>query len=107
MDGKMHGEGEIYKILTVAEREFTILYGYYSESEREIGFPTPILPDFTVDPLYTEDGWPFSARIQDACEHYAPTNGNGDGWCADCCYYSDKKEDIGICRCEHRRKICR
>ncbi len=105
MDGKKHNEGEIYKTITVSGVEFAILYGYYSESERELGFPIPILPDFEAEPVYASCGRPYVTRIQDACEHYAPKRGVGDNWCADCRHYPDSKSDIGVCQCEQRKKF--
>lgn len=103
MDGKLHNEGEVYKTLNVSGREFVIRYGYYSEIERDSGQPIPVMLDFISEPLYTSHGLPFVTRIQDACEHYIAKCGRGDGWCADCKYYSDAREDIGVCLCEKRK----
>ncbi len=95
-------EGDVYKVITLAGREFVLKYGYYSDSERD-GDPMPIMPDFEKEPFFDENGNPFVARIQDACAHYSPRLSVGDGWCADCEHYPDEKEDIGICQCENNR----
>lgn len=97
-------EGDVYKTITVADHTFTIKYGYYTESERTSDDPMPIFPDFDAEPLYSLDGYPLVLRIQEACEHYVPHDGIGDGWCADCTYYPSEYDEIGICRCEGRRK---
>lgn len=99
-------EGDIYKILKVAEREFVIRYGYYSEGDRLLEDPMPILPDFLVNPEYSKCGRPFVTRIQDACEHYSTVNdSSGDGWCADCKYYNNKSDEISLCQHKKRNII--
>lgn len=96
-----HKEGELYKVINAGGRSFEIRYGYYEEFERESGEPIPIYPDFTENPLYNADGLPFATRTQDACICYRVKDGyDGEGWCADCVYYPDEHEEIGICRCE-------
>lgn len=99
-------EGGIYKTLTVGGREFVIRYGYYSADDRMLEDPMPILPDFSVNPEYSVCGKPFVTRIQDACEYYSTLEGTyGDGWCADCKYYRDAKEEIALCENEKRFKV--
>jgi len=99
-------EGDIYEVVYVGGHCFTIRYGYYKDSERDSTDPIPIYPCFISDPHYTEDGFPLITRIQDACEHYNTGNGyEGDGWCADCLHCSGDQGEIGICQCEHRRRI--
>lgn len=102
MDGvSIYKEGELYKIITVEGRSFEIRYGYYEDFERESEEVIPIYPDFIENPVYSKDGLPFATRTQDACRHYRVREGyDGDGWCADCVYYPDEYEEIGICRCE-------
>lgn len=93
-------EGDIYKIITVSDKTFVLRYGYYSDSERD-GEPMPIMPDFEREPFYDKNGKRFVTRIQDACQSYCPRDGaRGDGWCADCSFYPDAMQDIGICQCE-------
>ncbi len=103
MDGKLHKEGDIYKIIELDGRTFALKYGYYSEHEREKGWPVPIMPDFITEPSFSSGGFPYATRIQDSCEHYRPKNQKGDFWCGDCEYYSNAKEDIGLCLCDKRK----
>lgn len=97
-------EGDIYKVITLAGREFVLRYGYYSDAERD-GDPMPILPDFEKEPCFDENGSPLVTRIQDACEHYSPRGSIGDGWCADCKHYPDENGDLGICQCENNKQL--
>ena len=104
MTGKIPAEGDIFKTIAVGGHTFTIRYGYYTDSEREVMGPIPIYPCFIRQPLYTQDGFPLITVFQDACEHYIPTDGTeGDAWCADCMHCSREQEAIGICQCSHRR----
>ena len=96
-------EGDIFEVVCVGGHRFTIRYGYYEDTEREITDPIPIYPCFIKNPHYTPDGQPLVTRVQDVCEHYAPA-GDGDGWCADCIHYSGAESEIGICSSKHRRK---
>jgi len=96
-------EGDIFDIVSVGGHQFTIRYGFYEEAERGTTDPIPIYPCFIRDPHYTLEGQPLITRVQDACEHYAPA-GDGDGWCADCIHCSSTEFEIGVCRCENRRK---
>ncbi len=98
-------EGDIYKIINICGIEFVLRYGFYSESERELGEPIPILPNFNETPFFTENGMPLVTCIQDACKHYCPKNGTGDGWCADCIYFPNECDEIGICQSEKNKKI--
>ncbi len=97
-------EGDIYKTITVADRTFVIRYGFYSDAERLAGEPIPILPDFEKNPLYDRNGMKYVTQIQDPCEHYQTYDGlTGDGWCADCIFYPNSKDEIGICQCEKNK----
>lgn len=98
-------EGEIYKVVQVGDKTFEIVYGYYSEADRQWGEAMPILPDFTKTPIYTNDGEPLITRIQDACEFYEVSdNKEGDGWCADCLHNKSPNDEISVCKCKHNRK---
>jgi len=97
-------EGELYKRIEIAGHTFDILYGFYTEAERDKNELTPIFPDFEAYPVFSQEGHPLVNRIQDACEHYCTkTDGSGDGWCADCIYFPNESHEIGICSCIHRR----
>lgn len=98
-------EGDIYKVIRVGDKTFEIVYGYYSEEEKQWEEPMPILPDFTKTPIYTINGEPLITRIQDACEFYEVSGKKeGDFWCADCLHNKSPKDEISICGCEHNRK---
>ena len=99
-------EGDLYKTLTVAGHSFRIHYGYYADEDRMHQEPMPIFPCLEQEPLYTEDGFPLVTCIQDACAHYAVhTDEPGNGWCCDCVFYSDAKDEIGICQCANNRNL--
>lgn len=105
MNSHLPREGDIHEVICIGGYSFTIRYGYYSETERSSTDPIPIYPCFISDPHYTEEGHPLVTRIQDACEHYETGEGSaGDNWCADCVHCCSAHQEIGICRCEHRRK---
>ena len=105
MEQSIPQEGQIYEIAKVGGHVFTIRYGYYNELERGATEPLPIYPCFLTDPHYTAAGAPLVTRIQDACEHYLPSSeGEGDGWCADCKFCAGTHDAIGICQSPHRQK---
>lgn len=103
--GKRPCEGDIYKELTVGGRVFKLVYGFYSDSERETGEMVPLLPDFESAPLHTEGGLPFVTHIQDACPSYSPKRGEGDLWCSDCIHFKNDGQEIGVCLCESNRLV--
>lgn len=95
-------DGELYKTVNVFGSTFELRYGYYEEYEKGRGEPIPIYPDFTREPLYTSDGFPFVTQMQELCSH--GTSKFEDGCCADCEHYRDGEELIGICTNENNRK---
>ena len=97
-------EGDVYEVVSIGGHSFTIRYGYYTDAERESTDPIPIYPCFITVPHYTAEGQPLVTRIQDACEHYSAAEASGDGWCADCVHCHSVHHEIGVCRCENRRK---
>ena len=100
-----HSEGELYKRLEIHGHVFEIKYGYYEECDRAnpLVEPMPIYPDFTVNPIYTDDGFPFVTKMQDLCEHYKGKDGVDNG-CAECEFYKHGDELIGICTCINNKK---
>ncbi|MBQ8381003.1 MAG: hypothetical protein IJY18_03835 [Clostridia bacterium] len=88
-------DGDLYKTVTLHGVSFELRYGYYEEFERAAGEPIPIYPDFKAKPIYTSDGIPFVTQMQELCEH--GESSFKDGCCADCRYYSDGEELIGVC----------
>ncbi len=100
----IHREGELYKILSVCGKSFEVHYGYYSETERNMWEPTPIYPNFTEHPVYTDEGRPFVTAEQAVCEHYKPKQMvSGENWCNDCKYFCTGEELIGVCNCSQRQ----
>ena len=102
-----HADGELYRIVTTFGKTFELRYGFYGEKDRQnpLCEPAVIYPDFTIEPLYTEEGEPFVTMIQDACDKF---NGHvkrtPDTTCADCGYFERGEEWFGVCRCPHNRK---
>ena len=85
-------DGDLYKIAVIADKSFTIRYGYSTESEREKWEPTPIYPDFISEPVYTAKGIPFATAYQDVCEHYvANPNIHSEKWCDKGCKSTSQK----------------
>lgn len=97
-------EGNLYKILQVGGRSFPLYYGYYDERDRQNALvePMPIYPDFLENPQYTETGYPFVTKMQDACQHYWG-EANGCEECAECAWYRHGQELLGICCCPQNR----
>ena len=96
-------EGDVYKIVEVFGKRFELRYGYYEEYERSRGDPPiPIYPDFKDTPLHTDEGYPFVTQMQELCEY--GESSFEDGVCADCRYYRDGEELIGVCLLEKNRK---
>ncbi len=97
-------EGAVYETFNIGGHSIIVYYGFYDESDREMGGLVPIVPDFLSNPLYTEDGYPLATQTQDSCLHYkVRSQEEGDGWCADCIHYSDENSLIGICKCRKRK----
>ena len=96
-------EGDEAKRITAFGKTFTLYYGYYAESDRSKGKEglMPIYPDFRELRECTNEGFPFVTQMQAVCARY--TGRQEDGFCADCLYYRDGEDLIGICLCEERR----
>lgn len=101
----VHTEGELYKILHIQGRSFPLVYGYYEECDRQNPEvePMPIYPDFTQQPQYTDDGFPFVTKMQDACRFYQG-KARKCCECAECQYYLQGEELIGICTCLQNKR---
>ena len=95
-------DGDLYKKIFVFGREFEIRYGYYEDFERESAFgePTPIYPCFSIDPEYTDEGYPFVTQMQSLCEH--GDSRFPDGCCVDCSHFCHGEDLIGVCKCKKR-----
>ncbi len=89
-------EGDLFKIIELYGQIFELRYGYYEEYEREKGEPVPIYPDFTRQPVYTNEGFPFVTQMQELCQHgVSPFE---EGCCVDCPHFEAGDELIGICK---------
>ena len=102
-----HKEGDLYKVITTFGKTFELRYGYYGEKDRQnpLCQPAAIYPDFTVEPLYTDEGDPFVTMLQDACTSYrGESKKTPDTTCAECKYFKRGEEWFGICKCEQNRK---
>lgn len=93
-------EGDLYKIVKVRGKEFPIYYGFYEAYERDNPYmePIPIYPDFLKEPQYTDDGFAYVTKMQDACKHYdGKLERERD--CAECKYFFHGEELLGVCTC--------
>ena len=99
-------EGDLYKTVTVFGHTFELRYGYYSDTDRHTE-PVVIYPDFTKEPLYTENNEPFVTVLQDACECFK-IKGRGkrteDSTCSECIYFTQGEEWFGVCKCQSNKK---
>ena len=97
-------EGELFKVIHVHGKLFPIYYGYYEDCDRlnPAVEPMPIYPDFTLEPQYTEEGFPFVTKMQTACSHYRGRSAKEQD-CAECEYYKHGDELLGICVCMKNR----
>ena len=102
-----HKEGDLYKTVKTFGKTFELRYGYYGERDRQnpLCKPAVIYPDFTREPLHTDDGKPFVTMIQDACASYkGEGNKTPDTTCADCKHFNRGDEWFGICTCPTRQR---
>ena len=97
-------EGDLYKVVNTYGRTFELRYGYYGECDRKYD-PDVIYPDFTKEPVYTNDGTPFVTMMQDACKSYrGEAKRTPDTTCAECRYFRRGEELLGICVCPRNQK---
>ena len=100
-------EGELYKVVTVFGRTFSLRYGYYEECDRQSPLCEPVIiyPDFLREPLYTEDGTPFVTMMQDACQGFlGASERTEDSTCAECAHFKKGEEWFGLCTCSTNRR---
>ena len=103
-----HKDGELYKVVKTFGKTFELRYGYYSEEDRQnpLCEPAVIYPDFTREPLYTDDGEPFVTMIQDACADYkGEDNKTPDSTCAECKHFKRGEEWFGVCACKKNKHM--
>ncbi len=101
-------EGELYKEVTISDKTFRLLYGYYESFERESQFnePMPIYPDFIKEPHYTADGIPIVTAMQNVCKFYNKKT-EEDISCCDCVFFQSAQELFGFCNCPQNRQSCK
>ncbi len=93
-------EGDLFKEVTVLDKTFRLLYGYYESFERESAFnePMPIYPDFIKQPQYTAQGIPIVTAMQNVCKFYDGKN-DEDSSCFDCGFFQRCEDLFGLCNC--------
>ena len=98
-------EGDLYKEVTLFDKTFRLLYGYYESFERESPFnePMPIYPDFSKEPHYTAEGIPMATAMQNVCEHYSGKH-DEDSSCSDCGFFQSYEELFGLCNCPQNKR---
>lgn len=98
-------EGDEYKTIIEGGKTFVIRYGYYEDRERldPTIDPMPIYPDFTKDPVYTDQGEPFVTMMQDACEYYRHASGSEHD-CSTCRHFRRVEDMLGVCECAKLKK---
>lgn len=101
-------EGDLYKEVTIFDKTFRLLYGYYESFERESPFndPMPIYPDFIKEPHYTAEGIPIATAMQNVCEFYNGKN-DEDSSCSDCGFFQKYEELFGLCNCPRNKRECK
>ena len=101
-------EGDLYKEVTISDKTFRLLYGYYESFERESPFnePMPIYPDFIKEPHYTAEGIPIATAMQNVCEFYSGKN-DEDSSCSDCVFFQKGEELFGFCNCPQNKQSCK
>ena len=102
-----HEEGELYKVVTTFGKTFELRYGYYEECDRQSPLcdPVVIYPDFTKEPVYTDEGMPFVTMMQDACPYYnGEKKRTADSTCDECKYFGHGEDWFGICTCPKNKK---
>lgn len=97
-------EGDLYKEVTIYDKTFRLMYGYYESFERESPFndPMPIYPDFIKEPHYTANGIPIVTAMQNVCDFYDKKT-HDDSTCSDCGFFQKCEELFGLCNCPHKQ----
>lgn len=95
-------EGDLYKKVVIADKTFSLYYGYYEEFERASNDPIPIYPDLKKDPVHSAEGIPIVTGMQDPCPHYTGKP-HGDS-CVSCTHFKSHEELFGLCHCPANRR---
>lgn len=93
----------VFSVTRCFGREFTVLYRYSDED----GNAVPSYPDFDADPVYTEDGIPFTLASRSGCSlAIADVPGKPfEGECGACSYFAQEEgfSLFGLCMNEQWR----
>ena len=95
-------EGELYRVIELFGHKIELRYGYYEERERERGEPIPIYPNFKENPLYSDEGFPLVTQMQELCIY--GSSKFSDGCCADCEFFENADDLIGVCKNANNKK---
>lgn len=98
-------EGDLYKEITISQRTYKLLYGYYETFEREssLNEPMPIYPDFIQEPHYTAEGIPIVTAMQNICKFYSGKK-DEDSSCFDCVFFQQSEDLFGFCQCPEKKE---
>ena len=88
---------KLFRVFTVAGREFRIYYEYYEQ----MGKSYPEYPDFVSHPEYTEEGYAFAHYVQERCRYGTAKDGSPGipENCGMCRWFRWEKPDIPIGMC--------
>ena len=64
--------------------------------------PIPIYPNFSENPQYNNEGYPFVTEMQDTCVYY--DGSKTQEFCRACSYFQAEEDLIGTCRCPKNEK---
>lgn len=99
-------EGDLHSVIRIGPHCFELRYGYCDDKDRASGEPYILYPDLLNNPHFTEEGYRIVSALQNICPHYKTPDGHEQ---EDCCYtcrhYPNSQDEIGICQCEHTRKL--
>lgn len=101
-------EGDLYKEVTVSDKTFRLVYGYYENFERDIPFnePMPIYPNLIEEPHYTPEGLSIVTAMQNVCKFYKGKK-DEDSSCSDCGFFQISEDLFGLCNCPQNKRCCK
>lgn len=99
----MSNPNSLFRVFTVAGREFHIYYEYYEA----MGKSYPDYPDFVSQPEYTDEGYAYAHYVQEGCLYGTAKDGSPGipENCGMCSYFRREKADvpIGVCLNKNQR----
>lgn len=97
----------LFRVFTVAGREFRIYYEYYEQ----MGKSYPEYLDFVNAPEYTAEGYAFAHYVQEGCQYGAAKDGSTGipENCGMCSYFRWERPNIpiGVCLNENNKLVSR